>query len=822
MMKYLLLFGFCILSFQLIFSQTSLKISGTVVDSATGSPIDYASISLIEMKTNKTVSGAVSNNKGQFSVDKARPGIYIITVEFVGYIPFIRDSVVIAAGIQNLAVGTIILTPSSQQLAGVTVTARAPIVENKIDKIVFNAANDVTSQGGMAIDILRKVPQVTIDIDGNVELQGNNNIRFLINGKPSSMFGSSLTDALSSIPASQIKSIEAITSPGAKYDAQGTGGIINIILKDSKVRGINGTTNLSAGTRLQNGAVNLNYRRDKFGINAFFNGNAQLKSETPSSLDRVTTDTSAKNITRLFQDNSTEFVRNGYRTGIGFDYAISPTNELTGNISLNHFNNNNIGFTAQTETTTMFSGTPVSDLITTRTSSNRFKMKSYDWALAYKHKFNKDGQELNVTYNASNSTPFTDYTQLQYYEGSVTAFSGSAGTNPGTDRQTEVAIDYAHPVSKNLLIETGTKIINQNIRSNSITSLYDPGTGLFTADPSQSFNLGYSMKVYGGYLSATFAVSDWLNVKTGVRYEYTDANIDFPNTNVPSYGNWVPSIVLSRDLSADQTVKLAYTHRLERPEYRELSPFLNISDPYNISTGNPLLRPEIGDNFELGYSKSFKTGGSVYLSLTERINSHDIKTITTFYPEYLVGDSLYNNVSVSNIQNIGTEYNSGINISGSVPVREKLNLRTNIQFGQRYMVTQLKAGNANMGFRVRLNLNASYQLPKNLIVEAFGNYNSASRNIQGKIPQSFTYTLAARKQFANKKASFGITATNPFNQYVNQLSTILTDNSYSTSIRKIPFRSFGISFNYKFGKLEFKKGKNDDNIENSNLPSFGG
>jgi ferric enterobactin receptor len=822
MMKYFLALAFFVFSSLVIYSQPSMKILGTVVDSATGSPIDYASISVIDMKTKKTISGAVSNNKGSFTIDKTPAGMYAITVEFVGYIAFTRDSIVVTAGKQNIALGTITLSPSSQQLAGVVVTARAPIIENKIDKIVFNAANDVTSQGGVALDILRKVPQVTIDIDGNVELQGNNNIRFLINGKPSSMFGSSLADALNSIPASQIKSIEAITSPGAKYDAQGTGGIINIILKDSKVKGINGTINLSAGTRLENGSMNLNFRHDKLGINAFFNGNAQLKSETPSSQERASIDTGSKTITKLTQDNTTDFARNGYQTGIGFDYAISKKDELTGSVSLNHFNNHSNGFTNQAEIIAMPSSTPVSDIYTTREFSNRFKMKSYDWALAYRHKFGKDGQELSLTYNASHSTPFADYIQLQTYADSTTPFAGRSGNNPGIDRQAEIAIDYAHPITENFLIEIGAKTIQQNITNNSIVSIYDPATGIYNFDPKQSYNLGYSMKIYGGYLSTTFSISDWLNVKTGIRYEYTNATIDFPNTTIPSYGNVFPSLVLSRNLSKDQSVKLAYTHRLERPEYRELSPFLNISDPYNISTGNPLLKPEIGDNFELGYSKTFKRGGSVYISLIERINSQDIKTITTFYPEYPVGDSIYNNVSVSQIQNIGTEFNSGISISASVPVKDKLNLRSNIQFGQRYMVTELKSGNANMGVRLRINLNASYQFPKNMIAEVFGNYNSPSKNIQGKIPQSLTYTMAARKQFANKKASIGLTATNAFNKYVKQLTTIQTENSYSTAIRKIPFRSFGISFTYKFGKLEFKKSKNEDGNENNNLPTFGG
>src|SRR6201999_1914315 len=162
------------------------------------------------------------------------------------------DTIFITSTKTQVSLNTILLSPLEHALQAVTVTASAPVVENKIDKIVYNAANDITSQGGLALDVLKKVPQVNVDIDGNVELQGNSNIRFLINGKPSSIFGSNLSEALQAIPASQIKSIEVITSPGAKYDASGTGGIINIILKNSNVEGVNGNVNLSAGTRLGN------------------------------------------------------------------------------------------------------------------------------------------------------------------------------------------------------------------------------------------------------------------------------------------------------------------------------------------------------------------------------------------------------------------------------------------------------------------------------------------------------------------------------------------------------------------------------------------
>ena len=205
-----------------------------------------------------------------------------------------------------------------------TVTAPRGLVENKIDKLVYNAEKDITSQGGVATDILKKVPMVSVDVDGNVELQGNANILFLINGKPSSIFGNNLTDALQSIPASQIKSIEVITSPGAKYDAEGTGGIINIVLKDAKLKGINGNISLTAGSRLQNGSLNLNARKGSLGLNAFFSGNAQLSSTTINSSDRSSIDTVGQTHSELIQNGSSAFTRNGYESGLGFDWGHQP------------------------------------------------------------------------------------------------------------------------------------------------------------------------------------------------------------------------------------------------------------------------------------------------------------------------------------------------------------------------------------------------------------------------------------------------------------------------------------------------------------------
>jgi ferric enterobactin receptor len=701
-------------------------------------------------------------------------------------------------------------------IEAVTIVGKKAVVENKIDKIVYNVANDLTSQTGAAIDILRKVPQVTVDADGNVELQGNPNVRFLINGKPSSIFGNSLADALASIPASQIKSIEAVTSPGAKYDAQGTGGIINIVLNESKVKGINGIINGSVGTRFETGSVNLNFRNNNFSMNAFFSGNAQLKSRTPSSQNRLSHTTT--NETQLLQNGYTDFQRHGYRTGLGFDWSINKTNTLSGSVSYNDFANKSIGFINQEQYIRDFSTSNEQSIIGYRNSDNRSSVNSIDANLSYRKTFQKEGQELTADYVVSYGSPKSNYLQTQSLAGAMFPYDGISGSNPGTDSEHNLSVDYVQPINDKITLEMGTKAILQHITNTTDVNVLDALSGQYESDPFQSFRLKYDMGVYAAYLSSSLKLfNDWLDVRAGARYEYTTVKIDYQNTNIPSYSLLVPSFILSHKFDSGETIKLAYTRRVERPEYSELNPFLNFSDPHNITTGNPSLKPEIGDNMELGYNKNFENGANLSFTLTERINSQDLKQITTFYPIYNVNGTDYTNVSVTSRDNIGKEYNSGGILSGSLPLlNNKLNIRGNMMIFHRYIVSSY-FGNIDMGMRYRLNLNMNYAFPKDFIVEMFGNYNSSAKNIQGKNPQSITYSIAARKQFWNKKASIGFTATNPFNKYINQVTTVNTNDYSSYSMRQLPLRSFGISFSYKFGKTDIKKEK-DINKDYLNEP----
>ncbi len=784
-------------------------ITGKVADALTKSAVDYATITVFKQGTTSALNGTVTDVKGAFDIKNLPSGEYEVAVDFIGYRRKTIEHIVISGKVLNVALGTISLTSVQNQLKGVTITSTAATVENKIDKLVYNPVNDLSAQGGVAIDVLKKVPMVSVDIDGNVELQGNPNIRFLINGKPSSIFGASLADALQSIPASQIKSIEVITSPGAKYDANGTGGIINIILKDSKVQGFNGSVNLSAGTRRENGSVNLNLRKGDFGVNAFLSGNDQINTTTINTNDRLSYNNAGDTSTHLLQKGNSALKRSGYNSGLSFNWSITPKADLTATVGFNHFGNTNSGLTNQEQNTrSLLSNNNFSDLFSLRNSNSKFNAKSFDYSINYKKTFKKEGEELNILYTASNSKNTSDFFQQQDYLNGGYVSSGSRSNNPGKDRETNISIDYTHPFSDKFTLETGAKGVFEKINNTVATDTL--ANTDFIPNANQTYGFNYSRQIYAYYLSAQFSLfKNFIEGKAGLRDEYTTASADFPGTRLPSYNILAPSAVLSHKINKSQTLKLSYSYRVERPNYGDLNPFYNISDPHNISTGNPNLKPEIGQNYELGYNKSYENGANFYVSAFYRHNTNDIQSYTTQFDTLTIGGTKYSNVFLNQRYNIGSENTTGINLFGSVPVTSKLNLRSNMFFADR---VSINPGNPTVnGFTYRINLNASYNFAHDLTVEVFGNYNSSQRTIQGTRPSFAFYNFALRKQLLNKKASIGLTAANPFNQYVNQKSITTGTNFYQTNLRQIQLQSFGISLSYKFGKLEFKKEDKDEN-----------
>jgi len=798
-------------------SEGKSTLTGKVLDSLTNTPLEYATITLYKQGQNKVINGSTTDPSGIFSITGIAPGDYNAVIEFIGYASAKR-SVQISQNHGIFDLKNILLSKKQETLQSVTIVAPQKLVENKIDKLIFNAEKDITSQTGVATDILKKVPQVSVDIDGNVELAGSSSIRFLINGKPSTMFGSSINDVLQSIPASQIKSIEVITNPGAKYDAQGLGGIINIILKKNTAQGINGNLSLTAGTLQQNGSFNFNARKGTFGVNAFVNGNARLTRKTPYNSERISTDTFSNAHALLQQDGSNEFNRRGMQTGAGFDWTFKEKNNFTGSFTYGSFGNRNKGAVNQSEMVQDASGGLLSELNTLNQTKSSFNENSFDVNLNYKRTFEKEDQELEMSFNSSLGPNNRKAGNDQFLEPNDSLIYGTRSNNPGRENESQFVIDYVHPLTKDVHLGVGGKLNFYDIKSTSdVLVWHDPAMD-YLYDSTLSNNLDYHQKVYALYTELSFPIGKLFDAKIGGRYERTQVNSFYSNANAEinnGYNTFVPSIFVMRKMGDNQTLKLNYTKRIQRPDFEDLNPYINTSDPKNITTGNPYLKPEFSNRIELSYNNDLGRTGSFMISLFYRGNQDDIQPFVTYYPSIVVGDTTYTNVAVTTRENIGVEKNFGSNISCDLHINNKFNVRTNLFFFYRHTINHVDKGYDSYSTNYRFNLNASYQFPNNFAAEFFGNFNSPRHEAQGKYPSFTSYSFAARKLIWKKKGSIAITMNNVFSEYINQKTQLFGPGFITHSVRKVPFRSIGINFTWKFGKLEFKKEK-EENSDNNN------
>ena len=795
------------------------RITGCVIDTISQQTIEYATVAIFPEGSTKPLNGTYTDGKGFFSIEKLPAGKYKLTINFIGYNSKIINNILVAEDQQNIALGNITLNISSQMLEGVTVTGNKSLVENHVDKITFNVDRDITSQGGLAMDVLKKIPLVSVDVDGTVQLQGSSNINVLIDGKPSAIFGNSLADALQAIPASQIKSIEVITSPGAKYDAEGTGGIINIILKQNKSKGVSGNVTFSAGTRLENGSANLNVKNGSFGLNASLSGNSQLSSTSLNSLDRSSID-SIGNAVRLTQNGQSSITRNNYKAQIGFDWDITKKNNLSGSAIFNNLENKNDGYSNQLNRTNFLNTARSIDSTsnTVRNFNTQNNYPSLESYLDYKKLFNTEGQELDVSLQSSVGKTNASYNQNQLFSDNDSLYSGAKSSNIVKDNETILQIDFSQPLKNEAKLELGTKFTYSLIKSTSDFNGLNTLTRQYEFDSTQLNDFTYKRQIYAVYGTISFKIFQSYNIKVGGRFERTSISANFPKLQtkvIPSYNFFIPSITISKSLAHGKIIKISYSQRIKRPDYKNLNPFLDASDPSNINTGNPGLKPEHVHYGEIGFSKSFERGGSFIASIYGRYNLDDLQNYSYYYPTFKIGDSVYNNVTINTTENIGVQKIAGLNVYGNAPVTTKLTLRGNFMFYYLNIKDISLKSSSTSSINYRINITATYQYNENLAMEFFGNFRSPMRDIQGSSKAFITYSFALKKLIYKKKISIGITATNPFNKYVDLETTQTGQNFTLVNDRKIPYRSFGLVFSYNFGKFEFKKTNEYENDENN-------
>jgi len=823
--KVLLIFfalGLPLLSAKTTAQTTGMKgsISGQVLDSATRGAVEFATISLYRAGTKAPITGTTSDRAGNFLLTGIAPGTgYQVIIEFIGLKPVRIPNIALSVEIPRVILKPVFLASRSKFLKGVTVTAQKDLVENRIDKLVYNVEKDVTSQGGVATDVLQKVPQVFVDVDGNVELAGSSSIRFLINGKPSSAFGSNIADVLQSIPASQIKSIEVITNPGAKYDAQGLGGIINIILKQNNAQGINGTVSITGGTRNENGSFNINARKGKFGLNAFVSGNDRRQVLTQNSSDTYRTIDSGRSLNYLHSAGASMLSRSGIQSGVGFDWALSKRTSLTGGVNYEVFKRSNPAETTQFSSTTP-AGSPKDttarqNLFERTANSNMFR--TVDANVDWKTKFTKPDQELEIVVTSSLGHGNTPSESERYYlpvRAGAKPFFGDSTANPGKDHETEISVDYSQPLQKGVILGFGGKVNLRSVVSTINANRLDSARFVYVLNPALSSMLRYKDQIYALYTELSFPFKELVDVKLGIRYQHTAINAFFSNAgpgqpSPPGYNSFLPSVFLSRKLGHDQLIKLSYSRRIEPPRYNDLDPYINTTDPYNLTRGNPYLKPEIADRLEFAVNTTLGKAGSLTLTLYYRTSNQDIQPYSVLYPVFYVGQAAYRNVNVITNQNIGLEEDPGINVYSAIQVTNKVNLRSNLTFFERYTTNAIDKGLNAQSFNYRINANLDYTASKDFIIEFAGAFRSARNEVQGHYPAFTNYSLALRKQFVQGKASFAFVAGNFFSNDVRQPLSIHGVNFITSSERRIPYRTFGLNLTWKFGGLKFKKDKDD-------------
>ncbi|MGZ3820099.1 MAG: TonB-dependent receptor domain-containing protein [Mucilaginibacter sp.] len=793
------------------------KISGTLIDSVSKQPLSYASVSLFRSGGKSPLNGVLTDEKGGFKIDGIHPGTYKIRVSYVGYPDKFVDGIVTTDSKPDKNMGLISVPPSAKALKEVQITGTAALVENKIDKIVYNAEKDLTAAGGNATDVLQKVPLVAVDINGNVSLRGDQNVRVLINGKPSGATSASLSDVLKTIPADQIKSIEVITSPSAKYDAEGSAGIINIITKQKNMSGISGSVSGGIGTRQNNGNFNLNYNKNRFSLSINAGGNLTWPqtSLTTFNNDIQSIDKNGNPIhTATASDGSTYLKRHGAIGNVSVGYDFNAFNTIHSNIRLNQG-----GFdpTSTTNYTLTNFTTPDSSSAYNSHGIGHNTFGGFDWNLDYTHKFKKEGHELDISTQWSHSKIVTDFSTLYSAQ-----FQNQKNNIDGLNNEYTVQADYTLPINKVFKLEAGGKTIIRRISSTSDLFMPDPqNPGNFIFDNLNSSFYDYKQDVVAGYSVFTITLPKGSSILAGVRDENTNIHGDPQSAGqadlqpfTSTYNTFVPSLTIQKQLTPTQTVKITYSKRITRPSLQFLNPYVNKSNILAQSEGNPNLSPEVSQTVELGYTTFIKSS-VINLSAYYKHTAGMIESIVN----PLIGEA----GTLSTFQNAAVNNSIGGSFFGSVNPIKILTIRTSINV-YTYNPTpyaQYEPFFSHTGTYVQYNAfaGASLTLPSGFIAELFAVENSPRHTIQGTSPSFSILGAGVRKQFLNKKASIGINTLEPFNKYKHFDTNISSPGFTQSSTFAFPFRSVGITFSYSFGKVSFsnpqqqKKGVNNDDLK---------
>jgi outer membrane receptor protein involved in Fe transport len=792
----------------------SAKISGVLLDSTTNKPVDFASIALINPATNKPVDGTMADQVGKFSIPKVATGKYKLVISFLGYE---SKSMMLTIKDKNddQELGVIKLKPTEKVLQEVVVEGQRALIEEKVDRTVYNAEKDATNRGGDAIDVLKKVPMLSVDMDGNPSLRGSSNIKVMINNKPSTILATSITDALKQIPADMIKSVEVITSPSAKYDAEGSAGIINIITKKNTLQGITLNINSSAGIRGSNLGLNGNFRNKNWGLSLGGFGRSEYNVLGSFESTQITTAANGSQTTNIqTADSRRQGLFGNYQ--LGFDWDINKFNSITSSVRFGMRNGNNW----QDGLKQVRNG-----VATSLRNTNSLDLSSnVDINVDYTHTYEKAQKEFSILSMYSKNNRANDfYNDIMNPNATMSQIMSSIkNENTSYNEEMTFQLDYQTPISKTQMLEIGAKGIGRNVTSDYKSFINASGNAesgytqvnLATL-PSNVFD--YTQNIVGAYANYNFTTKNKWSIKAGGRYEYTDITASFlkkegQNLTIPPYGVFVPSVNLSKTLRKG-TWRFSYNRRIQRPGIQNLNPNVNATNPLNISMGNPNLAPEYTSNYEVNYSRYVK---QTYISaaLFVRNTTGAINQIRT-----VSGDT----VKTKSV-NIGSETSYGTNFNLNINLSNKLMIGGGADLSYVYLTNNnpdplLNAKNEGLTSNFRVFSN--YNVGGGWGLQLFSFYRPNQIMLQGSQGGFGMYNLSIRKDLKNKKGSFGIGAENFL-----QNGMVIRNETHSAQISQVSFNTMRnmnirVNFTYSLGKMTFGPQKRKKSVNNDDTKEGG-
>lgn len=771
-------------------------VTGAVKDSAQ-KPLSYVTVELL--RQDQLVKSTYTDDKGKFSFSGVDTGRYQLVVSHTGYTEQRQDLDVTGSGPVEL--GALALSRAAGTLQGVTVQARKPLIEQADDKIIFNVENDPATKTETAIDILRKTPFVSVDGDNNVQVNGQSNFKVLLNGRETSMFAQNAKEALKGFPGALITKIEVITTPSAKYDAEGVGGIINIITK-KKVAGFNGSVSTHyTSTGWFNGNTNFSAKLGKVGISVNYGANGSQKIQGRSRMETVPLVPSTFE-RRVLQ--GTRGMQNFWNFGnaeVSYEVDSLNTLSLYGNISGGR-HTTILDHTITTEMTAADDLTSYYDL----NSRNEFPTNSVGTDYIKKFAGQKD-KEFSIRVNGEFGKANNFLTSVMDHQAG--ADRHVINNSEADNQQFTVQSDYIYPLKANRKLETGVKAILRRASSDFRSLVRTNPTDDYELNPENTDNFNYDQDVYSVYSTYSFK---WKNTtfRLGARLEHTEVNGDFASAKTTveqGYTNVLPNLQSTTKLNAKYTLVLTYSERLQRPYIWNLNPFKNNNDPMYVTYGNPELEPQIIRS--LSAQTRFSQGKTFAgITLTGSYSDNMIVQYATFDKS--------TGVTSTTSGNLGKELMASLNANVSTKITPEWNVffNGNVRYNRvqnKQMPSQVGSGIGGNG-----NMNTSYSITKKFIASGHAGFWRGPVTIQTQYPLNIWYGAGLGYKLLKEKLTASVSATGFLEKERDYKLTTRDPSFQYTSVTTMPFRGIAFSLSYNFGQLKEnvsrKKGVSNDDL----------